>query len=151
MRVTTQVVQDITEDLAKARAVLKAPSPELTEWAQAFLAQRVTALELALEHAKNHLGGDTPQAAKPPRKAPRRSRAELDRDYLGARLERRRKIAQRITSYEEGASESMARNNWRHREAAVNRSVDAELQYRRDLAEHERLTALINRTTMEGQ
>lgn len=149
MRVTPELIRDLTAELDDARAAKERADPHLSDLGRSITAHQVTRLELALDHAKAHLGQDVhPDPAPAARARPRRTRTEVDRERLPRRLERRDFLAARIAAYE-ASDESLARNDWRQREAAVNRSLDAWRQYRRDLGEHARLTSLINRTTKE--
>ena len=118
-----------------------------TGLAVAVLEHRVTETRLCLEHAREHAGQTLTRPEIPAlRKGPRRTRAELDRERLPHRVARRGELQARVTAREQAGTVSTASNNWRHRQAAVDRELDDMRQDRRDRAEIRRLTSLINRT-----
>lgn len=148
MRVTPELIAQLEAELAQAEADLEqGKTCGLAGFAVLVLEHRVTETRLCLEHAREHAGQvlTGPQTSTA-RKGPARTRAELDQERLPHRVARRAELEARVTARETAGPVSTASNNWRHRQAAVDRHLAVMRQDRRDRAEIRRLTSLINRT-----
>ncbi|NDO78244.1 hypothetical protein GKZ75_08410 [Kocuria indica] len=105
-----------------------------------------------LQHAPAHAfwaeGDPTPTVTRTPAETPEQRRARIQT----SRTRRLNEVRARITAYEttHPANEhgvhtgpSVASNNWRHRQANVNREIDAAVQYEKNQKTARRLAGLL--------
>lgn len=149
-------VEALEAELVQARAAHEAAEHgrvEFAPWVVALMAQRVTELELRLRHARD------PEACEPPapaKRAPKESPEDRRARIRASRERRLREARDRVDAYERThpANEhgvrtgpSVADNNWRHRQAHVDRELDSWATYQKDIQSIRHLTGLIEKET----
>lgn len=152
------VLEQLESELAQAREVherladFAGPGDTTVQpWVIALAAQRVTELELRLRHARN------PEACEPPapvKRAPKEPPEDRKARIRASRERRIREAQDRVDGYERThpinehgvrTGPSVADNNWRNRQARVDRDIAAWRQYEDDIKEIRHLTGLIER------
>lgn len=151
-------VAELEAELAQARAThmqmtrFEGPGKSTFQpWVIALAAQRVTELELRLQHARN------PRAHEPPapvKREPAESPAERAQRIRASRERRIREARDRVDAYERAhpinehgvrTGPSVADNNWRHRQTHVYRDLDDWRTYQKDIKTIRHLTGLIEK------
>ena len=121
--------------------------PEVIRMYEAAVEVLEEAHELALD--------STPPPAPEPR-APKEAPAERARRIRASRERRLREARDRVDAYERRhpinehevrTGPSVASNNWRHRQAAVDRELDSWARYQKNIQSIRHLTGLIEKET----
>lgn len=121
--------------------------PEVIRMYEAAVEMLEEAHELALD--------STPPPAPEPR-APKEAPAERARRIRASRERRLREARDRVDAYERRhpinehgvrTGPSVAGNNWRHRQSAVDRELDSWATYQKDIQSIRHLTGLIEKET----
>ena len=155
---TATVLEQLEAELAQAREVherlvdFAGPGDTTVQpWVIALAAQRVTELELRLRYARD------PEAHQPPATVKRTPKESLEVRKARIRASRERRLLaarDRVDAYkrthpvnEHGVrtGPSVADNNWRHRQAHVDRELDSWATYQKDIQSIRHLTGLIEK------
>ena len=151
-------IAELEAELAQARAThmqmtrFEGPGKSTFQpWVIALAAQRVTELELRLQHARNPRAHEPPAPVKrAPKETPEGRRARI----RASRESRIREAQDRVDAYERThpinehgvrTGPSVAANNYRHRNAAVDRELDSWVTYQKDIQSIRHLTGLIEK------
>lgn len=151
-------VEELEAELVQAREVHEqlvnfvGPGHTMVQpWVVAMAEQRVTELELRVEHARNP---QTHQTPAPVKRAPKETPAERRARIRASRERRIREARDRVDAYERRhpinehgvrTGPSVAANNYRHRNAAVDRELDSWATYQKDIQSIRHLTGLIEK------
>ena len=151
-------IAELEAELAQARAThmqmtrFEGPGKSTFQpWVIALAAQRVTELELRLQHARNPRAHEPPAPVKrAPKETPEGRRARI----RASRESRIREAQDRVDAYERThpinehgvrTGPCVADNNWRNRQARVDRDIAAWRQYENDIKEIRHLTGLMEK------
>lgn len=151
-------IAELEAELAQARAThmqmtrFEGPGKSTFQpWVIALAAQRVTELELRLQHARNPRAHEPPAPVKrAPKETPEGRRARI----RASRESRIREAQDRVDAYERThpinehgvrTGPSVAANNYVHRNAAVDRELDSWVTYQKDIQSIRHLTGLIEK------
>lgn len=143
-----QRLEDAREELHRVRDWRGPGGAMFKPWVIAAAEQKVVEAELAVEAAH------TPPPPVPVKRAPKEAPAERARRIRASRERRLREARDRVDAYERRhpinehgvrTGPSVAANNYRHRNAAVDRELDSWATYQKDIQSIRHLTGLIEK------
>ena len=152
------VADDLAQRLEAAREKFHAVRDFVGPGDSRFKPEVIRMYEAAvevLEEAHELAVASTPPPA-PVKRAPKETPAERAQRIRASRERRIREAKDRVDAYERRhpinehgvrTGPSVASNNWRHRQAGVDRDVTAWNTYQKDIKEIRRLTGLIEKET----
>ena len=152
------VADDLGQRLERAREKFHAVRDFVGPGDSRFKPEVIRMYEAAvevLEEAHELALSSTPPPAPEPR-APKEAPAERARRIRASRERRLREARDRVDAYERAhpinehgvrTGPSVADNNWRHRQAHVDRELDSWATYQKDIQSIRHLTGLIEKET----
>lgn len=143
-----QRLEDAREELHRVRDWRGPYGTSFQPWVIAAAQQRVVEAELVVE------AEHTPPPPAPVKRAPKETPAERRARIRASRERRLREARDRVDAYERRhpinehgvrTGPSVADNNWRHRQAGVDRELDSWATYQKDIQSIRHLTGLIEK------
>ena len=150
--------EDLAERLERARETFHAVRDFVGPGDSRFKPEVIRVYEAAVEvlEEAHELALDSTPPPAPVKRAPKETPAERARRIRASREKRIREARDRVDAYERAhpinehgvrTGPSVADNNWRHRQAGVDRDVTAWNTYQQDIKEIRHLTGLIEKET----